>query len=312
MNRRHSAFTLVEILVIIAIIAILVIILLPALISTRERARQTTCSSNQRQLNLGLMMAMQDTEGVKDTFPGVAGVADGNRWLQDSAPYVKSGDVWHCPSDTQGKGKLNYGMNYYLYGQPLGGPREAASRIVVLADASNQSGLIRSAVDIAGKRHLGGYIASFLDGHQEYLPANGPQVIFEDGGQGTYLCFGARHMPITYTGNAIADGRGGQVSDGQVVLLINDTKITLTPTISVRGGFLPPAEGLILGKSDVTLAPGQARAFSLHCRTSSYREKTETIYTFGEASNAVEVTVLAHAMPTDTNVTSAPSPAAGP
>ena len=52
---RKSAFTLIELLVVIAIIAILAAILFPVFASVREKARQTTCASNERQLGLGIL-----------------------------------------------------------------------------------------------------------------------------------------------------------------------------------------------------------------------------------------------------------------
>ena len=70
MNRpqkpAHTGFTLIELLVVIAIIAILAAILFPVFQSVRENARRTTCASNEKQIGLGLIQYLQDSE---ETFP---------------------------------------------------------------------------------------------------------------------------------------------------------------------------------------------------------------------------------------------------
>src|ERR687896_538918 len=69
MKRRagmRSAFTLIELLVVIAIIAILAAILFPVFAQAREKARQVTCVSNQKELGLAFMMYVQDYD---ETFP---------------------------------------------------------------------------------------------------------------------------------------------------------------------------------------------------------------------------------------------------
>src|ERR1700712_4301073 len=91
---RQRGFTLIELLVVIAIIAILAAILFPVFAKAREKARQTACISNMKQMGLGFMMYVQDND---EAFPSSAYYGYG--WGGKIYPYVKSKPVYTCPDD---------------------------------------------------------------------------------------------------------------------------------------------------------------------------------------------------------------------
>ena len=110
-NRTGSAFTLIELLVVIAVIAILAAILFPVFARAREKARQTACASNLRQIGLAFALYTQDWD---DLLPDRRDLKSGAAppwspaWPPSDpragwaalvlGPYIKSGDIWSCPS----------------------------------------------------------------------------------------------------------------------------------------------------------------------------------------------------------------------
>jgi prepilin-type N-terminal cleavage/methylation domain-containing protein len=119
---RREGFTLIELLVVIAIIAILAAILFPVFAQAREKARQTTCTSNIKQSALAFMMYINDYD---ETFPlgfgflynrwfwnfyhdvpynwrvpnpGPAWTLFQVHWSNSIQPYVKNYGVYECPS----------------------------------------------------------------------------------------------------------------------------------------------------------------------------------------------------------------------
>lgn len=113
MNKSRSGFTLIELLVVIAIIAILAAILFPVFAKAREKARQTTCLSNEKQMGLGFLQYVQDyDEKFNDTYSN-----HGAGWGVGIYPYVKSKQVFTCPDDstqpTDAGGKAGYTVMSY-------------------------------------------------------------------------------------------------------------------------------------------------------------------------------------------------------
>ena len=117
-------FTLIELLVVIAIIAILAAILFPVFAKAREKARQITCASNEKQLGLAVLGYVQDYD---ESFPtGSPGNTSGTGWAGAIYPYVKSTGAFKCPDDAttnasnqEGKGEIDY-VDSYGFNRNLG------------------------------------------------------------------------------------------------------------------------------------------------------------------------------------------------
>lgn len=102
--RRHhgaaTAFTLIELLVVIAIIAVLAAILFPVFAQAREKARQTACLSNLRQIGLATLMYAQDYDETIVHTEQAGNVGQEYYWGDMLAPYLKNRDLLNCPDAT--------------------------------------------------------------------------------------------------------------------------------------------------------------------------------------------------------------------
>ena len=98
---KIKGFTLIELLVVIAIISIIAAIIFPVFAEIREKARQTSCTSNMKQVGLGLIQYRQDNDEAMPTgfiYQGGIQVA-GAGWAGPTYPYIKNTGVFKCPDD---------------------------------------------------------------------------------------------------------------------------------------------------------------------------------------------------------------------
>jgi len=187
MNTRKG-FTLIELLVVIAIIAILAAILFPVFAKVREKARQTSCLSNEKQLGLGFVQYEQDNN---ETMPydTSGGYYDEQGWAGEIYPYVKSAGVFVCPDDaykssTPGYSEVSYAMNSNLMasdpsleyetqpskpGSVLSGQLAPAST-VLLFETQNEQVLLANQTDQGSPSGRGMY-----DYGNSLTGENGPQ-----------------------------------------------------------------------------------------------------------------------------------------
>lgn len=100
----RSAFTLVEVLVVLSIIAVLAAILFPVLGRARESARRSSCQSNLRQIGLAFLQYTQDFDEnypltTATTLGGGMSYTPASSWTTSTQSYIRNAQIYRCPSD---------------------------------------------------------------------------------------------------------------------------------------------------------------------------------------------------------------------
>jgi prepilin-type N-terminal cleavage/methylation domain-containing protein/prepilin-type processing-associated H-X9-DG protein len=252
LDSRKRGFTLIELLVVIAIIAILAAILFPVFAKAREKARQISCDSNEKQLGLGLLQYTQDYDekwpvGSITTALENGGTLSptvnytGAGWAGEIYSYTKSTGLYKCPDDSTSNGTVGtvpatpvsyaYNSNFSNAGSPItNASLSAPASTVVLAEAEG------SASDVAqGDETNEGTATPFTLNTGLSAAGNGLAITTDDSGTAQ----GASPLTTYYTGPV-----SGQWST--------------VPT----AGYYTGTQGLHTGQSNYLLADGHVKSFS--------------------------------------------------
>ena len=204
MQKKRTAFTLIELLVVIAIIAILAAILFPVFARARENARRASCQSNMKQIALGMTMYTQDYD---ETYPSISVVSACDStpvvpgslfnynpstgyncyyhgWAAAIYPYLKSTQIYLCPSNNVNAYGVNYGLptNYYrsshgsvqnyfnlnLKLAQFTRPSESAMIIEKGGGGGNQY-VLSGQYYVCAAPHFDGGNVAFVDGHVKWM-----------------------------------------------------------------------------------------------------------------------------------------------
>ena len=210
----RRAFTLIEILVVIAIIGILSAILFPVLSRAREGGRKTACLSNMKQLGLAFQQYTQDSRGkyplAGDYFhwgqgkgswvagtpdkplaapsppftitPGLIAHDEQAKPEQGAlSPYIKNAAIFVCPSDSDGETKrLSYSMNCALAALSTSRIRSPGDIVLLVDEQGANDGYFFAVDDALAKSAVNGATTNSTDTLTKRHNGGG-NILFADG-----------------------------------------------------------------------------------------------------------------------------------
>jgi len=141
---------------------IIAAIILPVFARSREKARQTSCMSNLKQLSLAHLMYAQDHGEV---------LVDAREWPQGVTPFIKNPQVFVCPSDERASRQRSGGLELSYTMNSMASDRRLAS-----VRAPAQTGLLWDGTEVMSRgdpavefRHNEGANVGFVDGHVKWM-----------------------------------------------------------------------------------------------------------------------------------------------
>lgn len=184
-RRGQTAFTLVELLVVIALIAILASLLLPALANAKQQGKRAVCLSNLRQIGIATLLYADENGEYPPAWMDAT-----TRWMDLLKPFIeKSSGTYLCPSDTKRIAVtwdpeifLSYGINTFRFADQgscfwygVRVPRMLRpSAVIIFADCTpgkyycgGGSTFNEPVVDVDYRHPKNGFVAVFCDGHVE-------------------------------------------------------------------------------------------------------------------------------------------------
>jgi prepilin-type N-terminal cleavage/methylation domain-containing protein/prepilin-type processing-associated H-X9-DG protein len=243
----RKGFTLIELLVVIAIIAILAAILFPVFARARENARRASCQSNLKQLGLGIIQYAQDYDEkmpVTNIVGGTASCGDtmGAGWGSRIFPYVKSTQVYVCPSDS-GYVDSGYARISYAYNSAIGGT-SSTKAISGALSALNSSALT---VLLFEATH-----AEMPNGWSEATIANDPSNSFNN--VGTPASYGRSFASNEGCNTATIFATGTPL--GGVTVTTSDSAVNLPDGRHLAGANYLMADGHVKWFKSSKISPG--------------------------------------------------------
>ena len=210
-----KGFTLIEALVVIAILLILAALLYPIFARQRENPRHSSCSSNLKQIGLGLAQYTQDYD---DLYPRAAMQIESSHktklypdgvygWADVLQPYLKSTLIYHCPGETQGwpdnSQPQKSGYTDYWYNSRLAEINatkiQNPNSVISSGDGNDGSDLTNSTYsydslpdawiksqESPAYRHLDTANYLFADGHVKNIPPKNVSIEKPDGKNRTF------------------------------------------------------------------------------------------------------------------------------
>ncbi|MBT6564479.1 MAG: type II secretion system protein [Candidatus Scalindua sp.] len=186
---NRNGFTLIELLVVVAIIGVLIGILLPVLHRTREAARRAECTSNLKQVVMGLVMYSNESNEAFPSDTAYAGVSPAMKGLNLIFPlYVKNKGTFNCPSDSNSGNNtasiaedVAFTLELCSYGYDRTHNRVAdEAGVAILADRP-PADPVGNQTDNSPNHDGQGQNIAYIDGHVEFAKTPLAGWYFSDG-----------------------------------------------------------------------------------------------------------------------------------